>query len=359
MTTPEGPREGARPVSYSELDCFRQCPMKWQIGYAEGWKPDREKEAFRLGHVWHSIMERHYLTIKEYQEHGLPAADGAYHLGKGLGTGSSPRRGTVTETALLEQCAAEVGGVMDSLDDETRALMEWAYAGYVEMYGCDPDWRIIATEQRGQTPLEPGGQEIVWVIDLVVEDLDYGGVWIIDHKFPGDLMSDVEIDLDDQLGLYWACWIANARARFAVSGDPADQLAMRVNGAMLNEARKKQNKGDVPGVIETWERVKAAGGKPGVKPKAQTLEQRFRRTRTDRTVEELHSIVVDALKVVRAMKLLTDADALYSSPNPKQCSWKCDFREVHIMTRSTRIPLPEVLSDFGFRSRAMREAEGA
>ncbi|UTN93056.1 exonuclease [Streptomyces phage Marky] len=330
MTNTEGAPAGPRPVSYSELDTFRQCPLKWHIGYAEGWKPVREKEAFRLGHIWHEIMERHYLTIKAFQDANVG------------GEKRSPRRGSMGETELLEQCAGEVGAVMDKLDDDTRDLMEWAYAGYVEAHGCDPDWRIIATEQRGQTALEPGGREIVYVIDLVVEDLDYGGVWIIDHKFPGDLMTDTEIDLDDQLGLYWFCWLT----------DPDDSqftkvIRARVNGAMLNEARKKRNVGDqVPVPL-------FANGKPKGKP--QTLEQRFRRTRTSRTVEELSAIAADALQVVKAM----ETGIIYSSPNPKQCGWKCDFKEVHILSRSSSIPMAEVLEDFDFKSRAMREAEQA
>lgn len=333
--TPRGPvaplpADPTRPVSYSELDTFRQCPLKWHIGYAEGWKASREKEAFRLGHIWHEIMERHYLTLQEYQQQ-------EYNADR-----RSPQRGAIAERGLLERCAGEVGAVMDSLDDETRALMEWAYAGYVEAYGCDPDWRIIATEQKGQVPLTSGDRELVYVIDLVVEDLDYGGVWIIDHKFPGDLASDLEIDLDDQLGLYWYAWSLL---------DPA--LAGRVNGAMLNESRKKRNKGDLPGAIEEWERVKAAGGKPGVKPKAQTLEQRFRRTRTTRTPEELWTIAEDARAVITAM----ETGIIYSSPNPKQCQWKCDFKEVHVLSRSSGMPLQEVLEDFEFQSRAMREAE--
>lgn len=333
--TPRGPvaplpDDTSRPVSYTELDTFRQCPLKWLIGYREGWKPEHEKEAFRLGHVWHEIMERHYLTIKGWQEenHG--------------GSTRSPARGSFGETELLEICAGEVGAVMDKLDPETRELMEWAYAGYVEAHGCDPDWRIIATEQKGQVPLTSGDRELVWVIDLVVEDVDYGGVWIVDHKFPGDLASDLEIDLDDQLGLYWYAW--------SISGH---ELAARVNGAMLNETRKKRNKGDLPGAIEEWERVKAAGGKPGVKPKAQTLEQRFRRTRTTRTPEELRAIAEDARAVITAM----ETGIIYSSPNPKQCQWKCDFKEVHVLARSSGMPLQEVLEDFGFVSRAQRQAE--
>lgn len=317
--TVEGPREGARPVSYSELDTFRQCPMKWQLGYREGWKPTVEKEAFRLGHVWHEIMETHYLTIKAFQDANVG------------GSTRSPARGSTGEADLLEECAREVGyAVLDKLDADTRDLMVWAYLGYVEMHGCDPDWRIIATEQKGEVPLCEDGRPLVWVIDLVVEDLDYGGIWIIDHKFPGDLATDTEIDLDDQLGLYWFAW--------TLTGDPTSK---RVNGAMLNESRKKRNVGDFPGAT---------------RGKAQTLQQRFRRTRTSRTPEELEIIAEDARKVVKAMELLEREGALYSSPNPKQCSWKCDFREVHIQARSGSIPIREILEDFDFTSREQREA---
>lgn len=335
--------QAQRPVSYSELDTFRQCPLKWSIGYRDGYRPSTEKEAFRLGHIWHEIMEVHYTTIKGFQKNGLPV-NGGQPLGEGLGTGRSPRRGTVTETELLELCAAAIRPVLAKLDDTTLALMEWAYSGYVEAHGCDPDWVVIATEQRGQTALTPGGREIVYVIDLVVEDLDYGGVWIVDHKFPGDLATDTEIDLDDQLGLYWFCWLT----------DPDDstfsaEIRRCVNGAMLNEARKKQNVGDqIPVPL-------FANGKPKGKP--QTLEQRFRRTRTSRTPEELEAIALDALKVVKMMDLAVEHDALYSSPNPKQCQWKCDFKEIHILSRSSAIPLTEVLEDFGFKSREQRAAE--
>lgn len=330
MTTPTteapAPVRGLRPVSYSEIDTFRQCPLKWQLGYREGYRPTVEKEAFRLGHIWHEIMQVHYGVIKEYQEenHG--------------GSNRSPRRGSIGETDLLESCAGQVGYVLDKVDQTTRELMEWAYAGYVEQYGADPDWRIIAIEVRGETSLAKKGRGLVWVIDLVVEDLDYGGIWIIDHKFPGDLATDTEIDLDDQLGLYWVGW--------TVSGDP---LASRVNGAMLNEARKKRNVGDLP----DDQRGRYANGK--LKGTPQTLDQRFRRSRTERSEPELTAIRNDVSKVLWAMDTLEKGGALYSSPNPKQCSWKCDFKEPHIMSRKTGIPISEILEDFDFTTRAQRE----
>jgi hypothetical protein len=316
------PADVNRPVSYSELDTFRQCPLKWQLGYAQGWKPSYEKEAFRLGHAWHSIMEAHYTVIKEWQERNHGEAN------------QFPVRGSYDETELLEMCARDVGyAVMDKLDCETRILMEWAYSGYVEAHGCDSDWRIIAIEIRGQVPFTPEGRELVYVIDLVVEDANYGGVWIVDHKFPGDLASDTEMDLDDQLGLYWFAWSASGH-----------ELAHRVNGAMLNEARKKQNAGDKS------PREFYKNGKPKGTP--QTLDQRFRRTRTTRTPAELNIIAEDARQVVHAM----EAGIIYSSPNPKQCSWKCDFKEIHIQARSGALPIAEILSDFGFTSRDEREA---
>lgn len=327
--------DSPRPVSYSELDCFRQCPMKWDLGYRQGWKPTTEKRAFALGHLWHSIMEAHYTVIQDFQKNGL----GMQVLGEGLGTGRSPRRGTVTETELLERCAKAVGEqVLDTIDDAaTHNLMVWAYMGYVEMYGADRDWIILAIEQRGQVALTDDGRELVYVIDLVVEDIDYGGIWIVDHKFPGDLATDTEIDLDDQLGLYWYAWTLAGGA-----------WAHLVNGAMLNEARKKQNVGDkVP-------REYFKNGKPKGVP--QTLDQRFRRTRTNRTAAELTIIADDARKVVKAMELMEANDALYSSPNPGQCAWKCDFKEIHILSRSGAIPVTEILEDFDFTNRAQRLA---
>lgn len=316
-----------RPVSFSELDTFRQCPFKHQLAYTEGYKPGREKEAFRLGHIWHAIMETHYRVIKMWQAT--------------RGHGKSPANGTADAVELLECCAHEVGiTCFDNIeDDETRELMVWAYLGYVEAHGCDPQWRIIAIEVRGETPLQPGEPEFVWVIDLVVEDFEYGGIWVVDHKFVGDLMNDVEIELDDQLGLYWLGW--------SISGDP---LARQVNGAMLNQARKKRNVGDFP----DEQRGTFKNGK--LKGTPQSLEQRFKRERTSRTLDECREIGRDAANAVKAMRLMQQNGVVYSSPNPKQCGWKCDFREVHILSRSSGIPVREILSDFGFTSREERMA---
>jgi PD-(D/E)XK nuclease superfamily len=319
---------GLRPVSFSEISTFRQCPMKWELSYIKGYKPTVEKEAFRLGHIWHEIMQVHYGVIKEYQEeeHG--------------GSTRSPRRGSIGETDLLESCAGQVGYVLDKVDTPTRELMEWAYAGYVQQYGCDPQWKILAIEVRGETPLADGGRGLVWIIDLVVEDLDYGGVWIIDHKFPGDLAGDVELDLHDQLGLYWIGWIT--------FGDP---LAQRVNGAMINEARKKRNVGDLP----DDQRGMYKNGK--LKGTPQSLDQRFRRSRTDRSDAKLAAIRKNTLRVLKAMQLLTDHDALFNSPDPQTCQWKCEYKEPHIFSESIGDPIEEILTDFQFTSRAEREAE--
>lgn len=314
-----------RPVSYSEIDTYRQCPLKHDLKYRLGYKPPTEKEAFRLGHIWHEIMQVHYGVIKEWQE---------------LTAKVTPHASMAAGAKLLEHCAREVGYVLDNVDADTRDLMQWAYSGYVEMYGTDHQWRIIATEVKGQTPLEPGGPEFVWVIDLVVEDYQYGGIWIIDHKFPGDLASDVEIDLDDQLGLYWLGW--------SLSGDP---LCRNVNGAMLNQSRKKRNVGDmVPPPL-------FANGKPKGKP--QSLDQRFLRTRTSRTLDECRAIGQDAIRVTKVMKFAQENDATYASPNPQTCKWKCDFRDQHILSRSSGIPITEVVEDFGFVSRAQRDATEA
>lgn len=305
-----------RPISFSQLDTFRQCPLKHFLAYREGYRPHEESEKFQLGTLWHKMLEVHYAVIKEWQE-----ANG--WIGK-------MRYSPIAEAEILTRCAAAVGLVLSKVkEDAHRELLRWVYDGYVEQYGADPQWRILAVELRGQVPLAEDRRPLVWIIDLVVEDIERGGVWIIDHKLPGQFASDTEIELDEQLGLYW----------LGLTLDPAWQdIAQLINGAMLNEAKKKQNQGDKPGAT---------------KGAAQLLEKRFRRTPTDRTVRELEAIRRDALAAMDAM----DAGIVYSSPNPKECGWKCDFTDAHVISRRSGRPIGKVLGQMGFTTFEERAAQ--
>lgn len=291
-------------VSYSELDTFRQCPMKWRWAYQQRWRKPETGGARRVGTDFHAVLEAHYLSLRDTQ------------------------RSALDDETRLRYARSAVGRVLGEIEDaDAWDLLNWMYDGYVEKYGIDENWRILEVECKDEIQLgtiwvpEPyaAPREVeVWVktrIDLIVEDLEIGGTHIIDHKSGKNLSSGLELDLDAQFDIY--TWLKRRQG-------------MDVDGAIRNEARTQRNQADFPGY---------AG-----KSKPQTLDQRHQRLFLSRTDEELDWQAQDTLNLVQAMY---SGMPLYSSPNPDICKWKCDFKDVHLMIRKG-LDEQEMLEDFGF-----------
>lgn len=287
-------------VSYSELDAFRQCPLKHTLAYKERWVSATTAAALRRGSTWHSMSEAHYLEIKAAQRE-----DDIHH-----GWRDDPR----AEAGLLQRCsdAAMKALAEAGMPEEEVDLLSWMYEGYVKKWGLDRTWLVLAVEHNALVPLlEPSGRKsrfrIKVKIDLVVRRLDLPGtpIQIVDHKSGSRLPSGKELDIDDQFGLYeWAM-----RA-----------VGKQVLGSIHNAARTQRNKGPMP------------------------LEDRFARHPMARGQEELSNIAADALLVAKASRR---AGEPYSSPNPDQCKWKCDFLGPHLAARKGA-DIRQVLAGMGF-----------
>lgn len=313
---------GPLTVSYTRLTTFRDCPLKHTLHYLQGWRPEERDKKLDLGSAWHEqVLENHYRTIQDYQHH--------------TAAGRSPRRGTHEEASLLSVCAdtvnaalkaAERLGAYATLDPEDYTVLQWMYTGYTEHYGAEPQWRILDVEYNGLAPLgtittPAGPQEVLldYRIDLVVEDFDRGGVFLVESKSAKTLSTRFALELDDQTGLYeWA---------FRHSDHPQ---AAALNGSIRSETKKAMNAGDKPGAT---------------RGKAQTLLQRHQRQSVPRGDLELDAIARDALAVTQAA--YGGGMQIYSSPNPSECAWKCQFSEAHIMLRKG-LPLERTMRDFGF-----------
>jgi hypothetical protein len=310
-------------VSYTGLTTGRDCPLKHAWHYRLGYRAIDSDKKLQLGSAWHEcVLENHYRTIKDYQDF--------------TDTGRSPMRGTTDEESLLSVArdsvhahlnAALKGEQFSNLAPDDYDTLKWMYDGYVRHYGCDPQWRIHDVEYKGLAPLgtitTPAGDRPVVLdfrIDLVVEDLELGGIFAVESKSAASLSTRFAMELDDQTGLYeWA---------FRVSDHP---MAGAINGCVRSEAKKKMNAGDVPGAT---------------KGKAQTLEQRHQRIMIPRSDIELDAIRRDALATTQAM--FGGNLPVYSGPNPGQCQWKCAFKEVHIQARKGQ-SVPQLMKDFGFK----------
>lgn len=281
-------------VSWSEISTGRDCPHKHELQYIERWsKVQPDHTALGKGTLWHFVLEAHYLALQAGQT-PKPVVDG-----------------------LLAKWRRE------GRDADTLMLLEWMYTGHVAMWGNDDEWEIIAVEFPFVFPLmrrdgTPTRFQLKGKIDLIVRNRLTGRTFCVDHKSCSALPNQKELDLDDQMGLYlWGL----------------RQLGYQPFGAIYSAARTKMNLGDAPGAVEAWERAKAAGDKPGARPKVQELDSRFSRPFLTRTPTELDTIADEALAT--AEMLYGQHNRYQRHPDTDQCKWKCGMLEACLLGRKT------------------------
>jgi hypothetical protein len=181
-------------VSWSEIDCFRQCPFKHDVEYRQRWRSDEEKPALSRGTAWHRLLEIRY--------NGQMA--------------NNPGEALLAINGLLSYD--------DGTQSEEQELLEWMYDGYCEAYDDeDTEWEVKGVEFKGFAPLDERFTLKV-KIDLVAARR--GRLWIWDHKSGRNLPKDKELDLDDQMGLYIWCM---------------RQMGYPVAGAIYSAARTQRN----------------------------------------------------------------------------------------------------------------------
>lgn len=291
-------------VSYSELDTYRQCPLKHAILYGQRWtKPTKEGSALQKGSLYHAVMEELFRLIKQYQD---------------ANNGKNPKEGGAEEKMLIQAFWTAVAPLLydqqTGEQTEVQGLIEWMVQGWLEKFGLMPEWRIVGVEHQIITPLrdERGRRSRYHLkakIDLVARMRSTGGIWIIDHKSGANLPTDMDLEIDDQFGLYtWA----------------AREVGRPVTGTIHAANRTQRNKSFMP------------------------LDTRMKLTYLNRHEQELTNLALDAYRVARAAHPPKGQKVLpYSSPDPRQCGWKCDLKEPHLLMRRGRKPA-EVLREFGY-----------
>lgn len=254
-------------ISYSELDTYRQCPYKHQLAYGERWVSPSDAPALDRGKRTHAALEFFY---------------------------ENPMRATqpkdAMNSALLD--AGIISETTGEAVDETADLVKWMLEGYVEMWGGDNQWNVVAVEHPVQIKLPGTAIQIKGKIDLLLTD-QQGRLWLVDHKTGATLPKDKDLDLDVQFGVYaWAL----------------RKLGKPVYGMIYNSIRTQRNKG------------------------AMELTDRFSRTLLVRTDAELEQIALDASMDARecykmlklAQKNKTDRPRHF---NTDTCRWRCPYTE--------------------------------
>lgn len=275
-------------VRHSELRSFRVCPLMHKFEWRDLWAPEEDSIKAGIGVVWHAMMTAHYNEIKRQQTAFLR------HHDKLLGWRLDPVPVEDLAWAAMEQY---------NPDDPT--ILEWMYEGYREQWGFDSNWLVLYVEEVQSVPFrEPSGRpsryRYMWKSDLVVRDLSMRGrVLVVDHKSTSQPLRQTDVDLDDQFGLYVMGWLRKG----------LDVLAPVCNQVMAKRLVREM-----------------------------TLQERNARLYSYRTDVELHNIEQDALATAKAIYSKPNREYPYSAPDPRQCSWRCSYKEAHMALRKSKDP---------------------
>lgn len=163
--------------SYSELDAWRQCPLKWSLAYAERWTGATKSSALQRGTDWHEIMATFY---------GLRAQGVSWNRAYKL--------------AWKQHCIPADG----TTQSERQLLMEWMLMGYVERWRGDEEWQVMAVEVLHEVPLSSRFSLKIRA-DLIVQLRGSRRLYLVDSKTGKDLLSEAMLDVHVQFPLYvWA-----------------------------------------------------------------------------------------------------------------------------------------------------------
>lgn len=294
-------------VSYSELDTYRQCPLKHAILYGQRWtKPPKADSALTKGSLYHAVMEEHMRVIKTFQDDNQ-AKNGSNRIKPGQVKQVLETARAAVEHLLRDPVSGE--------QNDVQNLIEWMYEGWVDNYGINEDWRILGIEHQIITPLrnEQGRRtryHLKAKIDLVIMDRSIGGKFVVDHKSGANLPTDMDLSIDDQFGLYtWAM----------------REVGHKITGTIHAANRTQRNKAPM------------------------TFEQRMSLTYLNRDETELTNLALDAYRTAwNAHPPKGSGPKLYSSPDPRTCGWKCDIKEPHLLMRRGR-KISEVMPEYGFK----------
>jgi hypothetical protein len=168
---------------------FRQCRQRWWWGVVEGYEPSFHNfNALWFGTGVHLALAEWYKPGKKRGVHPVKTwkkyADDEF---------SWARTG---EYGTPEEEMVKVGDLGEAM-----------LTGYVDKYGKDPEWDVIAPERVGRVliphPDKPGEfiVQYVFTFDLVYRDLHDGIIKLGEHKTAAQVRLG-HLSLDDQAGSY-------------------------------------------------------------------------------------------------------------------------------------------------------------
>jgi hypothetical protein len=171
---------GASPTGSTFWKSLMGCPREHALGHIAKIRPVYAGDPLTLGWAWHYVLEIYYC---ERQRLGI-AEDAS----------SAAANAAFVPILMLEGHAdyRDMGGKLRAMFDT-----------YLDTYESHDKWEILAVEETVQYE---GAFNWSARLDLVVRDLDRGGLWVVEHKsartISTELLDNYQLDLQI-LGQVW------------------------------------------------------------------------------------------------------------------------------------------------------------
>lgn len=292
-------------LSNSKANTWRRCPKKYHYKYGLGLRSKTRELPLERGSWLHEMLEAYYVTgdwRPKWKE-----------LKKAFYT-------------LFEEEREDLG----DLPEETKRIM----LSYERKWKKeDRRYRVVDSELDEILTMS-NGLEFNFIIDLVVEDLEVGGLWLWDHKTVKSFMDEDYMLLDAQLARYF--WAAEKMGYTPLKGVVFNEI--RTKPPAIPELLKSgalSQRANIDTDYFTYAReIKRHG--LSTEPYEELLGRLrqnsgrfFRRTvmpkdtaLTKRTMQDL----LDTAEEIEA----AGHKGRYPRSVSKNCTWDCEFKDVCI-----------------------------
>lgn len=290
----------------SERIAFRRCPQRWWWGWRQGLKPQGPpNDKLWFGQGVHLALA---LWYKPGQRRGIDPR-------------KTWKKFVADDIAFIK---TEFGSKDPSAYEEAGAYGEELLGWYVEHYGRDRKWDVIAPEQTFEVKVPDfEGNPIVRLVgtfDGVYRDLDDGRLKLMEHKTAAQIYTG-HLELDDQGGTYATVATHTCREQGLIgSNESIDEITYN----FLRKGRKDERPVNEQGL---------ALNKDGTVSKNQPTPL-FRRETVSRSRKEQRSQLERIASEVEIMNLFREGELdLYKNPT-RDCSWDCEFYEMCVLHES-------------------------
>lgn len=283
----------------SERAAFKRCQQRWFWGYREGLKTNgTEKQPLWFGTGIHLAFAEWYIP--------------------GMVRGRDPRE-TWAEYVGDSRQTVRIYGVEDDEEnyDTALALGTAMLDHYLDTYGNDDNWEVIAPEQTFRVyiedPDQPGETLLVYVgtFDGIYREVRSGKIWLMEHKTASQIDTK-HLPLDDQAGSY-----------LLVANQVLQELGIneKIHGIMYNFLAKRKTSTKPRDELGRY--LNKDGSVSKVQPAKTLHREPVRRTALENN-KMLRRIQNEGIQ----MEAFRHGELELLKTPTKDCSWDCDFFEL-------------------------------